>query len=407
MDRYTSFSASPTLLDIKIIFSLSFITLLIIFSLGFITLLIIFSLSFIINKKYKHTAFTRGTFTTGTLVPIHQIPHLVFLRCYSSRRFLRPPQHAIHQTLFKSIVHPAIYSLSSLFTQHYPATFKDTLTQSKAYKAKQHRQASAYSQPKGILLNTAAIQAVAAALGPLLSPNHNYNHNQDCNNTTRSTAVFAHIFFLYDRKGFKIGSKADSVAACLDGFEKQAQAHLTLPSPLASFYGQYIDLAAEFQPKEYPSTGQHQHNYTVLARRCCQLNTQKLLAGRVGEALLGDGASGAPLAGRVHTTEYPVYLLCDSMTLTSEPRPLSEMYRYGVRYIYSYVVAKEAFDVYGTYPFTHPGIVNLAYGCKDWEGISTAAHTTADQMHASHSFVASCQRIYHVLHKDAVPSSTG
>ncbi|KAH8878512.1 hypothetical protein GQ53DRAFT_118374 [Thozetella sp. PMI_491] len=372
-----------------------------------------------------------GTFAAGTLVPVHRIPHLVFLRvgtvpvylflpvlfrpplpkastAANGRASTRYPVHvssAIHRTLFESIVHPAIRSLGSSFAQHCPATFEDALARSKAYKAERHGQAGAHGQPKGILLNTAAIQAVAAALGPLLSPDR--DRDRDCDSAAGSTAVFAHAFFLYDRKGFKMGSKADSVAACLDGFEKQAQAHLALPSPPASFHGQYIDLAAEFQPKEYPSTGQHQHNYAVLARRCCQLNTQKLLAGRVGEALLGDGASDAPLAGRAHTTEYPVYLLRDSVTLTSEPRPSSEMYRHGVRYIHSYAVAKEAFDAYGTYPFTHPGIVNLAYGCKDWEGISTAAHTTADRMHASRSLVASCQRMYRVLRKDAVPSSTG
>lgn len=219
---------------------------------------------------------------------------------------------------------------------------------------------------------------------------------------------FSNTIFLCSYKDTKLWhqSSGSSIAGVLGDFRARCGVVSLEQEPAASSYGhsrnpaygdnrqtQLIDVASEF----LPTRGGH----TALARRCCQYNTLRFLYGQSGEALLGrtaprvatqvedeadsdwddkagssqededgggeddhNGDHGRALCGRgsreeqaveegwkppriprAATTEYPVHILRDSISITSEPRRTSPIFRHSVLYIQSYTVEEGNFNI--------------------------------------------------------------
>jgi hypothetical protein len=199
---------------------------------------------------------------------------------------------------------------------------------------------------------------------------------------------------------------------------------------------QLIDIAAEFLPAE--------SGYTSLARRCCQYNTLLFLAGQTREALFGDGdGDDGPTARRVDsqgpeeasenedeeeaeededeeaeasaaadtnrgerwtpphiprtvTTEYPIHLLRDAVTVTCEPRKTSPLFG-RVPYIQSYTPEKGSFRAAGVLPFSHPNLYNLGHSDQVWSSLARAGGIKAERHSAETALSAKafalCQKV--------------
>lgn len=207
---------------------------------------------------------------------------------------------------------------------------------------------------------------------------------------------------------------------------------------------QLVDVASEFLPTR--------SGHNVLARRCCQYNTLRFLNGQSGEALLGravprvedvtggsededdsdwDGEAGRsqedeggegehgydgddgrapcergseeeqataegwkpPRIPRAVTTEYPVHMLRDSISITSEPRRTSPIFRRGVSYIQSYTVEEGNFNVAAVWAFSHPNIFNLAHSDEAWAAVAREGNIKASRQDAERALSQSIQRM--------------
>jgi hypothetical protein len=205
---------------------------------------------------------------------------------------------------------------------------------------------------------------------------------------------------------------------------------------------QLVDVASELLPTR--------SGHTVLARRCCQYNTLRFLYGQSGEALLGrtaprvaphvedeadsdwddeaassqedeegEGESGQdgddgraprgrgseeeeqaagegwkpPRIPRAATTEYPVHMLRDSISITSEPRRTSPIFRRGVSYVQSYTVEEGNFNVAAVWAFSHPNIFNLAHSDEAWAAAARKGNIKASRQDAERALSQSIQRM--------------
>ncbi|RBR24106.1 uncharacterized protein FIESC28_03105 [Fusarium coffeatum] len=200
---------------------------------------------------------------------------------------------------------------------------------------------------------------------------------------------------------------------------------------------QLVDVASELLPTR--------SGHTVLARRCCQYNTLRFLYGQPGEALLGRAAPRAedevdsdwndeagssqegeegegennhdgdderaprgrrseeeqatgdgwkpPRIPRAATTEYPVHMLRDSISITSEPRRTSPIFRRGVSYVQSYTVEEGNFNVAAIWAFSHPNIFNLAHSDEAWAAVARKGNIKASRQDAERALSQSIQRM--------------
>ena len=71
-----------------------------------------------------------------------------------------------------------------------------------------------------------------------------------------------------------------------------------------------------------------------------------------------------PRIPRAITTKYPVHTLRDSISITSEPRRTSPIFRHGISYIQSYTVKESNFNIAAIWAFSHLNIFNLAHSNK-------------------------------------------
>ncbi|KAH7169649.1 uncharacterized protein B0J16DRAFT_383561 [Fusarium flagelliforme] len=200
---------------------------------------------------------------------------------------------------------------------------------------------------------------------------------------------------------------------------------------------QLVDVASELLPTR--------SGHTVLARRCCQYNTLRFLYGQSEEALLGRtalrvegeadndwdneasssqedeegegehdpdeddrraprerGSEEEQTAGegwkppripRAVTTEYPVHMLRDSISITSEPRRTSPIFKHGVSYIQSYTVEEGNFNVAAIWAFSHPNIFNLAHSDEAWAAVARKGNIKASRQDAERALSQSIQRM--------------
>ena len=211
--------------------------------------------------------------------------------------------------------------------------------------------------------------------------------------------------------------------------------NMTEPTPWRQT--QLVDVASELLSTR--------SGHTVLARRCCQYNTLRFLYGQSREALLGrtarrvedeadtdwdDEASSSqedeegegeddpdedgrraprgrggeeeqnagegwkpPQISRAVTTEYPVHMLRDSISITSEPRRTNPIFRHGVSYIQSYTVEEGNFNVAAIWAFSHPNIFNLAHSDEAWAAVARKGNIKASRQDAERALSQSIQRM--------------
>ncbi|KAF4946339.1 hypothetical protein FSARC_14217 [Fusarium sarcochroum] len=124
--------------------------------------------------------------------------------------------------------------------------------------------------------------------------------------------------------------------------------------------------------------------------------------GDYGRALRGRGSEEEqageegwkpPRIPRAATTEYPVHMLRDLISITSEPRRTSPIFRRGVSYVQSYTVEEGNFNVAAVWAFSHPNIFNLAHSDEAWAAVARKGNIKASRQDAERALSQSIQRI--------------
>ncbi|KAG8664695.1 uncharacterized protein FPOAC1_013475 [Fusarium poae] len=100
-----------------------------------------------------------------------------------------------------------------------------------------------------------------------------------------------------------------------------------------------------------------------------------------------------PRIPRATTTEYPVHMLRDSISITSEPRRTSPIFKHGVSYIQSYTVEEGNFNVAAIWAFSHPNIFNLAHSDEAWAAVAREGNIKASRQDAERALSQSIQRM--------------
>ncbi|KAK1973946.1 hypothetical protein LZ30DRAFT_742017 [Colletotrichum cereale] len=243
-------------------------------------------------------------------------------------------------------------------------------------------------------------------------------------------AAFGGCFFALNGKNLKArfgGCRgADEVMAA---FRKDMD---TVVDPASPTMTRLVDVATEWHPGR-PVLPRRQAT-TLLARRCCQLNTASFLFGdrdrtardpgvdgdgdgngadgrhakpdAVGAALVGEvrgdvvcgagplvddwAAGGAPVRGGT-ATWYPVFQLRDTSSVTVEAH--ARLRDLGLYYYQSYNVPKEVTNMVQNKAYTHDHLVNNGYQAAALTGLlgcdGTRAKSGADEMlRVHHAFVS-------------------
>ncbi|KAG8664957.1 uncharacterized protein FPOAC1_012934 [Fusarium poae] len=110
------------------------------------------------------------------------------------------------------------------------------------------------------------------------------------------------------------------------------------------------------------------------------------------EQAAGDGWK-PPRTPRAATTEYPVHMLRDSISTTSEPRRTSPIFRRGVSYVQSYTVEEGNFNVAAIWAFLHPNIFNLAHSEEAWAAVARTGNIKASRQDTERALSQSIQRM--------------
>jgi hypothetical protein len=75
-------------------------------------------------------------------------------------------------------------------------------------------------------------------------------------------------------------------------------------------------------------------------------------------------------------------MLRDSISVTSEPRKTSPIFRRGVLYVQSYTVEEGNFNVAAVWAFSHPNILNLAHSDEAWAAVAREGKIRASRQEA-------------------------
>ena len=196
---------------------------------------------------------------------------------------------------------------------------------------------------------------------------------------------------------------------------------------------QYVDIGAEYVAEE--------SGRTVLARRCCQYNTMLFLNGDTDKAFYGGASRAARPSSQAHgnaagdegvdlddefrvpdvadedaahrpldddqgpprwtppriplmvTTEYPVRLLRDSVSITCEPRKTSPLRALGVAYVQSYTIEEMRYNEFGVWAFSHPKLYNLGQSTDTWKTEAAKGKVSPDLTGAHKALLGSCKRL--------------
>lgn len=388
--------------------------------------------------------------------PLHRVPHMVFARRGRDivhlffPRLYRPTRataavyltNTQYQQFFDGLVRPSFAAIGQAFAHHVPGSFSSVQASAQAAT-----EATGTSAARGgsveVSFHTANLRQLWDAMRTALD-------RADATETLggdRALRQFSDPVFMYGAKNTKLQyqaaqPRASTVGAAIHEFTKTAV--------VAPYYGeapteasrwpqdgrsQLIDVAAEFVPA--------QDGYTALARRCCQYNTLLFLEGSTGLALFGedraireagheaghercedgdgdgeesdegyDGDDGddeaaeaadtepglstrwaPPRIPRTTTTEYPVHMLRDSVSLTCEPRKTSRLRKNGVVYVQTYTVAEGQYNVNGVWAFSHNNLYNLGHSHEVWASLAQRGGVAADRTSAERALHSSCRRM--------------
>lgn len=362
-------------------------------------------------------------------VPIHRIPHILFGRVQGHPLFIFFPRmykgaaelakltNDQYRRLYDNVILPSIKKVfGEDVTQHLPPTFEIALSHALAKDAEGSGSSAARGKPLDYDLAAPLLGRFWDAVSSTLAAPWDEGDR---------LWEFGEPFFLYDCANHKLQFRSEgSVNECLDKFWKdhggrikRFSADETAPRALTQ---QYIDLAAEFLPKEREG-----HDGSVLLpRRCCQYNTINFLfAEKPKEALwetnpdlvdvlmdeasdagLPDGSEGPQLRpkrpfcpkGAVNG-EWNLFTLRDTASVTCEPKPGSWLSAIGLQYFQSYSVTKEIFSAVDVLPFSYKRLPHLAYGATQWstEALNGGFEKSRDKQRKALS--ASIQRVNRIL----------
>jgi hypothetical protein len=338
-------------------------------------------------------------------VPIHRIPHMLFavsgtrshpIYVFFPAMYSPAKKATVHITnkayeaFYNNIIRPGLLTINDRArsttlgdnrfaetSQHLPATFEAALATSRATAEQSSKEGGTRGRPINITFTPSSDPQIWEEMAfcvdnPPASEPDGFNFQS-----------FRGLFFLYDSKGTKVETQRQrSLASCLRSFRTDQAAYL--PEVQADDHPddrQYLDIAASTYALD---DGNYGRGSTLLAKRCCAMNTIRTI-------LEGDGedpadpplpASGRTDPRRVKVTEYPVNLLRDTVSLTAEPTRTHRHVDHGLVYIQTYSPVKELFDAKGIYPFSHPGIINLGYSEEDDRSIHSVQKTTSDRLRA-------------------------
>ncbi|KAH7169610.1 hypothetical protein DER46DRAFT_624738 [Fusarium sp. MPI-SDFR-AT-0072] len=295
-------------------------------------------------------------------VPIYQIPHTVlahqrprtvyifFPRLYDEKRRkkgLVPLREEQNRLFFDGFIRPSIEKIGPHFVHHLPGTYDSVRAASRIAMESSGSAAVRgaafevpYSEENLPRLWSVMQEALDRAERDMAADGLRPGDSGGVQETEDASRLwqFGDAIFLCSYKDTKLW-------------------HQSSGSSIAGGQTQLVDVASELLPTR--------SGYTVLARRCCQYNTLRFLYGQSREALLrrmalragssqedkeGEGENydldegdWQALHGRgseeeqavgdgwkppripcTATTEYPVYMLRDSISITSEPRRTKE-----------------------------------------------------------------------------------
>jgi hypothetical protein len=86
-------------------------------------------------------------------------------------------------------------------------------------------------------------------------------------------------------------------------------------------------------------------------------------------------------------------MLRDSISITSEPRRTSPIFRRGVSYVQSYTVEEGNVNVAAVWAFSHPNIFNLAHSDEAWAAVARKGNIKASRQDAERALSQSIQRM--------------
>ncbi|KAJ9130073.1 hypothetical protein NKR23_g12359 [Pleurostoma richardsiae] len=373
-------------------------------------------------------------------VPIHKIPHLVlahekftavymfFPRLYTGEKkatvHLRDEQHAL---FFERVIRPSFERIGMHFEHHLPDNYNSVRSASQiAIEAT--GSATARGASIEVAYNKENLAELWAVMREVLG-DEDRNRAVDELDDTGRLWQFGEPIFLLNRKDTKLLHKSRStLTSAIDGFWEHnagaidpyvGESGSNSDSDPDSDYRdreddsqggpeegdgrtQLLDVASEFMPVR--------HGHTVLARRCCQHNSMLFLYGDVEKALFGHedllpddeprmadpSAAGrwkAPRIPRSVTTEYPIHLLRDSVSVTCEPTKTSANFKSGLYYAQSYSILKTIFTKAGVWAFSNDEILNLGHGADVWNALARAARVKQDRAGGDRSLLKSCERM--------------
>jgi hypothetical protein len=260
---------------------------------------------------------------------------------------------------------------------HLPADYR--MSQHKATarhkETRTGQSESGYAQNRTYFLQPQYLQAVWLALLQRVSDPG--GHLQD----------FADPILFVTSKGHKLQFKAgagESLHTMLSRYMDRITDMFDLqyiPNP--DFFSDFAsEVCAAYTQGAEDQDGCDGEPQVYLGRRCCLDANLAWLYGD-DEAQFGN-----------HTW-YHVAFLRDACNLTSVPQKRSELWKAGVRYCQFYAVEKEISDAGTTYPFTNPGLEELALDARVWHTAASSARWTGKRSRAAivKSYINCKQRI--------------
>jgi len=337
-------------------------------------------------------------------VPVQKVPHILFgrvgrypLYIFFPRMYKGQEEPAMltdeqYGVLFDEVTHPALAQLGADIQHHIPVSFEAAMSSSKA-----RAEASARSSTRGVGLQ---IQISADNIPSFWQAMQSQIEQQGI------LEPFRDLFFLYDCMSHKLEYReATSLNHCLERFWDDYTTRVTrsqglferdTPSEGVFDKQEYVDVAAEFLPFDNSDGSCN----VVLAQRCCQYNTLKLLFGDYASALLyepppeDDSASGMYKPRKATTTEYNLYGLRDAVDVTCEPNLTSSAFKNGLAYFQSYSVSEELFLSTGVKPFSNDDFNYLPYGHAEWKSVAANAKLEVSRQHIFAALDAAVHRVY-------------
>lgn len=339
------------------------------------------------------------------LVPIHKVPHILFGRVGRYPLYIFFPWLYLgseepakltddqYSLLYEEVTEPALARLGADIRHHIPVSFSAALASSKAPGAEAAARSTARGSGFQIQISSENIPLFWRSMKSNLERHPGL---LEC---------FRDPFFLYDCMNHKLEYReVTSLNHCLNNFWNDYTKRVTRSQGLFEEEEdqdkrEYVDVAAEFLPFGHSDNSCD----VLLAQRCCQYNTLKLLFGEDFSALTYEPTPEAHPTARMYnppgttTTEYNLFGLRDAVDITCEPKLSSKAFSYGLAYLQSYSVTEELFSNTGVRPFSNESFKHLPYSHPEWKAYAANTKLPFSRQHIFAAFDAAVHRVYTAL----------